>query len=142
MASELQEAAINELYVNDKTRVLFEAVAYEVGFKVLQNLTDRQLGEYEAIVNADQSVIDAWLEQHIPDYKTSPIYQQIEAGYESDPEKNDPAKLFAGIAWLQENSTAYEEIANEVVSEFTPRFEEIEEKEQSASAGKITVIDA
>ena len=142
VASELQEAAINELYVNDKTRVLFEAVAYEVGFKVLQNLTDRQLGEYEAIVNADQSVIDAWLEQHIPDYKTSPVYQQIEAGYESDPEKNDPAKLFAGIAWLQENSPAYEEIANEVVSEFTPRFEEIEEKEQSASAGKITVIDA
>ena len=132
-ASELHEAAVTELYVNDETRVLFEAVAYEVGFKVLQNLTDRQLGEYEAIVNADQSVIDAWLEQHIPDYKTSPVYQQIEAGYENDPEKNDPVKLFAGIAWLQQNSPEYETIANEVASEFTPRFEEIEEKEDTNS---------
>tara|TARA_Y100001970_G_scaffold280819_1_gene390430 strand:+ start:317 stop:1927 length:1611 start_codon:yes stop_codon:yes gene_type:complete len=131
--SELPQTAVNELYINDETRVLFEAVAYEVGFKVLQNLTDRQLGEYEAIVNADQSVIDAWLEQHIPDYKTSPVYQQIEAGYATDPEKNDPAKLFAGIAWLQENCPAYEEIANEVVGEFTPRFEEIEEREEGQS---------
>lgn len=132
-ASELHEAAVNELYVNDETRVLFEAVAYEVGFKVLQNLTERQLGEYEAIVNADQSVINAWLDQHAIDYKTSPVYQQIEAGYENDPEKNDPVKLFAGIAWLQQNSPEYEAIAHEVVGEFTPRFEEIESTEVHTS---------
>lgn len=74
---------------------------YRIGLAITKLLTEQQFNEYTAIVNDNKEVIDGWLEANVPDYKESPVYQQFVAGYEDDPEKNRPEKLFASVAWVQ-----------------------------------------
>jgi len=72
-----------------------------IGNALLDSLTEQQYNEYQAIINDDQAVIDAWLSQNVPDYKDNLVYQEIEQNQDSDPEHNNPSKLFASIAWVQ-----------------------------------------
>lgn len=92
-----------ESWPEDKQNEAAEVAVYRIGRAVTENLDEQQLNEYEAIINDNHDVIDAWLDANVPDYKDSPVYQEIEAGYDEDPEKNNPAKLFASIAWVQKN---------------------------------------
>lgn len=87
----------------DKQDQAVETATFRIGNAVTEQLSDQQFNEYQAIIDDNQPVIDAWLAQHAPNYKESPVYQEFEAGYEEDPEKNSPAKLFASIAWIQKN---------------------------------------
>jgi len=91
---------IAELPDDEKSVVITEAQV-RIGEIISEELTNEQLTEYQAIINGDEQVIDAWLEKNVPNYKDEAIYQSFEEGYESDPEHNSPAKLFASIAWVQ-----------------------------------------
>ena len=81
-------------------------------------LTEQQFNEYKAIVDDNHEVIDAWLDQNVPDYKESPVYKEIEGGYDADPEKNNPAKLFASIAWIQVNVPNVQDIIAKALDEY------------------------
>ncbi len=87
----------------EKQEEAVEIAVHRIGAAVTEQLSEQQFNEYEAIVNDNQTVIDAWLAANVPNYKDSPVYQELAAGYEEDPEKNNPAKLFASIAWIQVN---------------------------------------
>jgi len=87
----------------DKREATVVEATMRIGNALLDALSDQQYNEYKAIIDDNQDVINAWLEQTIPDYKENPVYKEIEAGYDADPEQNNPAKLFATIAWLQVN---------------------------------------
>lgn len=96
----VEQLNIAELPDDEKTEVINEAQV-RIGEAVSEQLTDEQLNEYQAIIDGDNQVIAAWLEKHVPQYKEEAVYQTFEEGLESDPERNDPAKLFASIAWVQ-----------------------------------------
>lgn len=102
----------------DRRDQVVEVATYRIGNAVTEQMTDQQLDEYEAIIDDDHAVIDAWLAQNEPDYKNSPIYQEIEAGYEADPEKNNPAKLFASIAWIQKNVPDVQGVIDRTLEEY------------------------
>lgn len=87
----------------EKQNEAAEVAVLRVGEAVTQGLNEQQLNEYQAIIDDDHNVIDAWLENNAPNYKESPVYKEIEAGYSADPEKNNPAKLFASLAWIRQN---------------------------------------
>lgn len=87
----------------DKQDEAVEAATHRIGSAVTDKLSEAQFNEYEAIVDNNQDVITAWLAKNVPDYKNSVMFQQFEEGYESDPEKNSPEKLFASVAWIQLN---------------------------------------
>lgn len=89
-----------------------------IGTALLGSLNEQQDNEYTAIINDDQAVIDAWLEQNVPDYKQNPAYQEMEATYESDPEHNNPAKLFATIAWMQTNIPDLQERIEKTLADY------------------------
>jgi len=91
---------IEELPDDEKTEVITEAQV-RIGETIAEELTSEQLTEYQAIIDGNEQVITTWLEKNVPDYKEEAIYQSFEEGYESDPEHNSPAKLFASIAWIQ-----------------------------------------
>ncbi len=95
-----------------------EMATLRIGDAFIQGLSEAQLNEYEAIVNDHTQVIDAWLSQNVPDYKESPVYQEFEAGYEDDPEKNSPAKLFASIAWMQLNAPNAQPVIDAALAEY------------------------
>jgi len=82
--------------------VVAEAIV-RVGDAILEGVSEQQFNEYNAIVDDDKDVINAWLDQNVPDYRDNEAYKAIEAGYDEDPEKNNPAKIFASIAWIQVN---------------------------------------
>jgi hypothetical protein len=92
-----------ETWPEDKKNEAVEIAIYRIGEAVNQSLSEQQSNEYQAIINDNQDVINAWLDANIPNYKDSPIYQEFETGYDEDPEKNNPAKLFASVAWIQMN---------------------------------------
>lgn len=96
----IEQLGINNLPSDEKEAVINEA-QLRIGEAVSEQLTDDQLNEYQAIIDGNNDVIAAWLEKNIPDYKNEAVYQSFEEGVESDPERNDPAKLFASIAWVQ-----------------------------------------
>ncbi len=94
----------------DKRNEAVEMAIYKIGEATTSQLTEQQFNEYQAIVDDNEKVIDAWLAANVPDYKESPVYKELEAGYDDDPEQNNPAKLFASIAWIQVNVPQIQDI--------------------------------
>lgn len=87
----------------ERQRSIIDEVQVQIGELVSEQLTEQQLNEYQAIIDDDKDVIDAWLDENVPDYKNAAAYQAFEEDYHEDPEHNNPAKLFASLAWLQLN---------------------------------------
>lgn len=100
-----EQYIIDTLGIADWSRDQQEPVIVEatmrIGNAIIGQLSEQQYNEYQAIVDDNHEVIDAWLDQNIPNYKEHPAYQAIAAGVDEDPEKNNPNKLFATIAWVQ-----------------------------------------
>jgi len=96
----IAQLGIEKLPEDERTELVNEAQV-RIGEAVSAHLTDDQLDEYQAIIDGNNDVISAWLEKNVPDYKNEAVYQSFEEDVEGDPEHNDPAKLFASIAWVQ-----------------------------------------
>lgn len=116
------EQIIEQLGIGDwpeeKQREVLEIATVRFGNAITDSLTEQQFNEYKAIVDDNHEVIDAWLDQNVPDYKESPVYKEIEGGYDADPEKNNPAKLFASIAWIQVNVPNVQDIIAKALDEY------------------------
>ncbi|MDB5162540.1 MAG: hypothetical protein JWO54_62 [Candidatus Saccharibacteria bacterium] len=91
---------------------------YKIGEALTAEYSEQQINEYEAIINDDHDVIDAWLSQNVPDYKDSPVYQELASGYDSDPEHINPAKVFASLAWTQVNSPNAQDTVAKVIDQY------------------------
>ena len=98
----IEQLAIQD-WPEDNQNEAVEMAVFRIGEAITAELSEQQFNEYKAIVDDNHDVIDGWLDQNVPDYKESPIYQEFEQGYDEDPEKNNPAKLFASMAWVQMN---------------------------------------
>lgn len=96
----VEQLNIAELPDDEKTAVITEAQV-RIGEAVSEQLTDEQINEYQAIIDGNSEVIASWLGKNVPNYKDEAVFQSFEEGFELDPERNDPAKLFASIAWVQ-----------------------------------------
>ncbi len=109
-----QDEIIAKLGIQDmpeeKQQEIVQMATFKIGEAVTSKLSEQEFNEYEAIVNDDQAVITAWLEQNVPEYKQNPVYQEMEAGYEDDPERNSPAKLFATLAWIEAHVPNIQEV--------------------------------
>jgi hypothetical protein len=102
----------------DKKDEAVERATFRIGQVMTEGLNEQQFNEYEAIVNDDQVIIDAWLDQNEPEYKSSPIYQSFEEGYDEDPESNSPTKLFATVAWIQKNVPDIESLIERALNDY------------------------
>lgn len=102
----------------ERQDAILEELNYKIGEAISAEYTEQQMNEYQAIINDEHAVIDAWLDKYVPDYKESPVYQEIASGYDSDPEHINPAKVFASMAWTQVNSPNAPEIVAKVIDDF------------------------
>ena len=109
-------------YPDDKKALIIEQVNTLVGEAISAQLSEQQLNEYQAIIDANDDVIQAWLNQNIPEYKNSYLYQEFEAGYKNDPERNDPAKLYASMAWIELNVKNGKEVTDKVIAEYKEKY--------------------
>lgn len=108
----------------ERRDAVVEVAMHRIGLAVTQNLSEQQFNEYEAIVNNDHTVISTWLSKNVPDYKDSPVYQSFVEGYEADPERNDPAKLFATVAWIQANVPNLQERIDKTLAQVKRELDE------------------
>lgn len=102
----------------DEQNEAVEVATHRVGLAVTATLSEAQFNEYQAIVDDTKEVIDAWLASNVPDYKDSVVFQQFEEGYAEDPEKNNPEKLFASVAWIQKNVPNVQELITKALEEY------------------------
>ena len=113
----IEHLGIEDLPKDEQLQII-EGATIRIGLAVDESLTDQQRNEYQAIIDDNQTVIDAWLSQNVPAYKDSPVYQEIEGGYSSDPERNRPEKLFASLAWVQLNIPNLQEVIDKALDAY------------------------
>ncbi len=113
----IEQLGIGSLPQERQAEIL-EELNFKIGQAISADYTEQQINEYEAIVNDEHDVIDAWLAQYVPDYKESPVYKEIAASYDDDPEHINPAKVFASLAWSQLNSPNAKEIVDQTIEDF------------------------
>lgn len=117
-----REQLIEQLGIQDwpeeKQNETVDLATFRIGDAVTNELSEQQFNEYNAIVDDNTDVIDAWLAHNVPDYKDSPVYKEFEEGYDEDPEKNNPAKLFASMAWVQVNVPNVQDVIARTLDEF------------------------
>ena len=112
----VEELGLEELD-QEKQQEIIDAYRMEIGQSLAGDLSEEQLEEFEAIINGDQDVIDGWLQENAPDYKTTEAYEKLNEGYDEDPEKVPADKVFASMAWIQKNSP-----------DFTGKVEDIKDR--------------
>ncbi len=113
----IEKLGIQE-WPEDKQNEVLEVATHRIGLAVTENLTEAQFNEYQSIVDDDEAVIFAWLEQNIPEYKQSPVFQEFENSVDDDPERNRPEKLFASIAWIQMNVPNVQELIEKALTAY------------------------
>jgi len=110
----MNEDLIKELGLENLTPTQQESVIEELNMRVGQalvaDLSEEQIKEYEQILNGEQAVITAWLEENEPNYKDLVAYKQLDAGYAGDPEKVPADKVYASMAWVEKNSPNFAEV--------------------------------
>ncbi|NCS83112.1 hypothetical protein GW746_01720, partial [Candidatus Saccharibacteria bacterium] len=111
-----------QLGIGDRSEAEQEEIITEaqrrLGEAISEGLSEQQLTEYQAIIDADQAVIDAWLEQNMPDYKETPLYQEAEAGFADDPDHTPGDKIVASAGWVQQNVPNLEEATKKTIEEY------------------------
>ena len=113
----IEQLEINALSADDQADIL-DQVRLSIGEAVSAQLSEAQLEEYQEIIDANNKVIQPWLAKNIPDYKKSVVYEELLEGFKTDPEKNDPDKLFASLAWIELNVPNAKEVTDNVIADY------------------------
>lgn len=110
----IDSLGVGNLPVETQDKVVEEAQR-RIGEAMMAGLSEQQIGEYEAIVDGNQDVIDAWLEQNMPDYRDSELFKMVEADYESDPDHVPGDKVVASVGWVQKNVPNLQTVISDVL---------------------------
>ncbi|MFZ1250793.1 MAG: DUF5663 domain-containing protein [Candidatus Microsaccharimonas sp.] len=113
----IQALDISTLPDEKKHPIVVEATM-RVGNTIIDSLNEEQYNEYKAIIDDDHQVIDEWLSRNVSDYKENTVYQEMLSTYDNDSEKNNPAKLFATLAWLQVNISNLQQIIENTLQNY------------------------
>jgi len=104
----IEELGIAHLTPQERQNVIDE-LNMQVGEALADKLSNEQLEEYQQIIDGNQEVITTWLDTHIPEYKETEAYKEIEKGVADDPEHVPADKIFAYLAWVDVNNPDLEE---------------------------------
>lgn len=102
----------------ERIALQLEQVRTLVGEAISARLTPQQVHEYEAIINNDQTVITKWLQENMPEYKTTFLFHQLQETAHDDPEHNSSEKLFASLAWVNKNVPDVQTITDSVIEQY------------------------
>lgn len=119
----VEELGLKELD-RDKQQEIIDSYRIEIGQALAGDLNEEQLEEFEAIINGDQDVINGWLQENAPDYKTTEAYEQLGQGYDEDSEKVPADKVFASMAWVQKNSPNFASTVEVIKDRFKADIEQ------------------
>lgn len=131
----LQSVGLGDLPEDQKQAFLqhtYETLEERVGTRLAASLSEAQLEEFEGFATHNEEKINAWLSEHVPNYKDEEDYKQLAA---SAPDNVPPlvvAAEFASVRWLGINSPNYREVVADELNKL--RDEIVASKDNIAEA--------
>ncbi|PLS81982.1 hypothetical protein CYG49_00470, partial [Candidatus Saccharibacteria bacterium] len=83
----LKDLGLEELPAEEKKAFLqhiYQELELRVGTRLAEGLDDKQLLEFESLINRDEDKVRAWLESNVPGYEQQPDLQQLAANTRLD----------------------------------------------------------
>lgn len=118
----IQDLAL-ESYSAEEQDAVYDDFTYELGAAISDGLDDAQMEEFTQIINGNDDVITSWLAAHTPDYREDASFKELQVGYDEDPEKISPEKVFASIGWVRVNRPDFEQIVARTKQEFRAQLD-------------------
>jgi len=112
----IAELEIQSFTTEEQQHVL-DGLRLKIGEALAADYSDDQLDEYQSIIDNDTEVIQRWLTQNTPDYKSTVAYQQLAEGNDQDPDWVSPDKVYAYMAWVEKNSPGLAETVTRIKAE-------------------------
>ena len=63
---------------------VYSELELRVGTKLSEGMTEKQLSEFEAIIDRAEGAVDRWLSENAIDYHNDPLYEKIKSASKSD----------------------------------------------------------
>lgn len=116
----LKDLGLEELPAEEKKAFLqhiYQELELRVGTRLAEGLDDKQLLEFESLINRDEDKVRAWLESNVPGYEQQPDLQQLAANTRLD--INDVSLLaeYSATKWLEINRPDYRSVVAQVLEE-------------------------
>lgn len=82
----------------------------KVGENLSDGMSEEQLGEFEAIIDRRDEIVQPWLQQHVSDYQSREDFQKVVQAMQAP--ADDPAvrSEYAATKWLEVNRPDYREV--------------------------------
>jgi hypothetical protein len=90
--------------------VVMTELERRVGTRLSDGMSERQLGEFEALIDRDRGQLSDWLREYSPDFENDPQFKKIETAMPD----LDPLALaaeYAASKWLELNRPDYQQIS-------------------------------
>lgn len=114
----LEETGLNSLPEEQKKPFLqhiYDELELRVGTKLSSGMTDEQLREFESIIDRKNEVVQAWLDNNIPNYVNDVIFQQLQSSTGLDVGDSNLKADYAATKWLEVNRSDYRQVVAEVL---------------------------
>lgn len=117
----LKDLGLDNLPEEQKTAFLqhiYEELELRVGTRLAEGLSDKQLSEFESLIERDEQKVQEWLQQNLPDYQSRPDYQKLQE-QTKDQNVDQVAVLseYAATKWLELNRPDYRDVVAAVLEE-------------------------
>lgn len=123
----LQDLGLDQLPDDQKQAFkehIYGQLELRVGTRLSDGLSDTQLAEFESFVDRKADKVQAWVNQHTPDYQDDASYKQLK---ENAPESLDEQTLlaeYASLKWLALNRPDYQTVVAQVIEELKKEIRE------------------
>lgn len=122
---QLDENFLNEVGLGDlpKDQVgpflqhIYEELELRVGTQLSNGLNDRQLEEFEAIIDRKLEVVKPWLFANIGDYINDPLFLRLKVANNLGDDDAGLLSEFAATKWLEVNRSDYRDVVNQVLED-------------------------
>ncbi|NTW61109.1 hypothetical protein HGB24_00230 [Candidatus Saccharibacteria bacterium] len=111
---------------------IYDELELRVGTKLSEGMSDKQLEEFEAIIDRKEDVVNRWLDQNNPEFKNDPMFQKIIEATGLAPDDVSLKAEYTATRWLELNRPDYREVVSSV----------LEAIKQEIIAGKDSILGA
>lgn len=116
----LRRVGLGDLAEDEKASFLqhvYSEMELRTGTRLSDGLSDRQLEEFEAIIDKNDRIIVEWLELNVPDFENDELFVSMQEDTDLDPTDPELLREYVATKWLEVNRPDYREVTAQVLSE-------------------------
>lgn len=96
---------------------IYSKLELGVGERLSEGMSDAQLEEFEAIIDKNDAVILAWIQQHAPEYQLEDGFTRLQQATGADINDRDLRDEYVATKWLEVNRGDYRQVVAGVLEE-------------------------